>query len=346
MVSLSVSPPLSALSDGIRPINLHTDLAPLADLIELVFASSMDSSGRAAIREMRALSRLGVGLRVLNGMGDVQPVMGFVWIADGRLIGNVSIYPASLPAWMGSAWIIANVSVHPDYRGRGIARRLMQTSLASIRIWAKGRRVRAYLQVEADNTPARTLYESLGFAHERVWTTWRRASTTRVPSLALPPGVPAPYITRRRRGEWRAEYDLATHLRPADRGGIGWMRPLHAGLFRRSLWDSLRDLINLRNTEHLVIRAPDTPDHRLPPVLGALWVESGFANNAIQLTLLVDPRGAGVYDEALIHMTASRFGTRETLSIEHPADDTAAAAVLTRYQFMPQRTLLHMRWEG
>lgn len=43
----------------IRPVNLRTDLPTLADLIELVFAPTMDESGRAAIREMRYMSRMG-----------------------------------------------------------------------------------------------------------------------------------------------------------------------------------------------------------------------------------------------------------------------------------------------
>jgi hypothetical protein len=51
--------------NGLRPINLRTDLAPLADLIEIVFASSMDASGKSAIREMRYLSKIGAGLGFL-----------------------------------------------------------------------------------------------------------------------------------------------------------------------------------------------------------------------------------------------------------------------------------------
>ncbi|MDZ4767361.1 MAG: GNAT family N-acetyltransferase [Chloroflexota bacterium] len=342
MVSLSVSNTV-ALPDGIRPINLRTDLAALADLIELVFAQSMDSSGRAAVREMRTLSRLGVGLNVLNSLGDMQPVMGYVCIAAGRLIGNVSIYPASLPSWMGSTWIIANVAVHPDYRGRGIARRLMDTSLRSIQAWTKGRRARAFLQVEVDNLPARALYDSLNFVGERTWTMWRRGSMARVPSL--PHRADAPYITERRRGEWRAEYELAQQVRPAWKGGIGWLRPLHVGMFRRSLGTWFGDLINLRSVEHLVIRAPDTAGHGHPPVLATLWIDNSLGSGAIQLTLMVDPAVAGVYDEALINLATRRFGLRDALTLEHPADETTTNAVLARYQFIAQRTLLHMRWD-
>lgn len=69
MVSLSVS----NVSAGLRPVNLRTDLAPLADLIELAFADSMDNSGRAAIREMRTLSRVAPGLGALLNVNEVAP---------------------------------------------------------------------------------------------------------------------------------------------------------------------------------------------------------------------------------------------------------------------------------
>lgn len=53
-----------------------------------------------------------------------------------------------------------DVFVAPAARGRGLARRLCATLLA--RAHAAGARV-AYLQVEADNAPARTAYRHLGF---------------------------------------------------------------------------------------------------------------------------------------------------------------------------------------
>lgn len=54
-----------------------------------------------------------------------------------------------------------DVFTHPDARGQGLARRLCSHLLA--RAHAAGARV-AYLQVEADNAPARAIYHRLGFA--------------------------------------------------------------------------------------------------------------------------------------------------------------------------------------
>ena len=126
--------------DGVRPVNLRTDLQPLADLIEMVFADSMDSSGRAAVREMRFLSRMGYGLKLIARLNEMAQgiSMGFVYVKDGQLVGNVSVYPASYPAELGETWILANVGVHPDWRRAGIADELMLASLDMIRQAGRG----------------------------------------------------------------------------------------------------------------------------------------------------------------------------------------------------------------
>lgn len=334
MVSLSLPKSPATSPDGLRPVNLKTDLAPLADLIELAFAESMDSSGRAAVREMRTLSRFGTGLSMLAGMNDlVQGIgLGYVWIQDGRLVGNVSIYPSTVPSNTGPTWIIANVAVHPDYRGHGIARRLMQASLETIR--TRGKSPTVILQVEQNNVAACRLYTSLGFETDGAWRHWRRSSSARIP----PHGTNTAYITRRRRGEWRAEYALAQRIRP---NGLGWQRPLHPRVFHRSPGGFLNDLLNMRSIERLVIHSQDERT-----ILASLWVERAVAASSIQFTLLVDPEYQGVYGEALIHLVTRRYGGRMPLVLEHPADDLVASAILERYHFHVQRTLAHMRWKG
>lgn len=336
MTILSLSDQAAAAGDGLRPVNLRTDLAPLADLIELVFADSMDQGGAAAVRELRALSRMGPGLNVLPGMNDLlQGIsLGYVWMAGGRLVGNVSVYSANWPRSLGSAWIIANVGVHPDYRGRGIAASLMRAAMDLIR---QRRGTAAVLQVDADNFIARRLYQRLGFRDERGFTLWRRSGSVRPPPYS---GQPV-FITRRRPAEWRAEYALARRVRPAERGGLGWQRPLHADLFNPPLSRRLLDWFNLRTLERLVIRSDDQAR-----LLAVLWIERAVMVTSTQLTLLVDPAYAGVYDDALLHLAARRFGDRRsTLLIEHPSDETATAEALQRYYFRPQRQVMHMRWD-
>jgi ribosomal protein S18 acetylase RimI-like enzyme len=332
LVSLSLSSPTTA-GDGLRPINLRTDLVALADLIEIAFSDTMDSSGRAAVRELRMFGSTGAARSILLGVNEllVGISLGYVWIADGKLVGNVSIYPADTPTRLGKTWIIANVATHPDYRGRGIARQLMQASMESIR----ERGHRALLQVDYTNQVAQGLYERLGFVYERAFTHWRRSST-----LRAPPALTSPLrIHRRRDDEWQAEYALAASVRPKERGGVGWQRPLHEGLFRPSWLKALNDTLNFRSQERLVIR---TEDER--KLCASLWVESAFATSSTQLTMLVDTEYAGLHDELLLNSAVRRFGTRNPLTLEHPADDDVLRTLLLRYGFHPQRTHIHMRW--
>lgn len=334
--------PAQSASDnhnGIRPVDLRRDLSALADLIELVFADSMDSSGRAALREMRTLSRMGPGLRVLVHLNEMAMgiSLGYVWVEEGRLIGNVSVYPANWPQSFGQTYIIANVGVHPDYRGRGIARQLMEASMAMIA--SRGGK-RAILQVDDDNDRARPLYRQLGFVEERTFITWRRTASGHVPA-ALEAAAGA-FIRSRRRSEWRKEYALAEQVRPQSRGGLGWMRPLHPSVFKRNFWQRVGDFINLRSLERRVALPADRgrDDEHLA---GSLWVQS-MLGSPTRLTLLVPPDQRGVYDDLLLNWAVRRYG-RSMLLIEHPADEEITTAVIQRYNFRQQRAVVHMRWD-
>lgn len=333
MISLSSPHQTASSTEGARPVNLRTDLAALADLIEIAFASSMDNAGRAAVREMRAMSRM-PGLGLLSGASSLMQGMGmgYVWIADGRLVGNVSTYPADGIGFDGKTWVIVNVATHPSYQRRGIAEHLMRASLEMI---AQRGGEHVLLQVDADNAVAQRLYQRLGFAAERTWTTWRRGGAYSTP----PPfdREPRLHITQRRPDEWAAEYRLAEQVRPAHLGGLGWLRPLHVRQFRRSLWQEFQDWISFRRRERLIIRSPEGND-----ILASMWVDTSLGSST-QLTLMVQPDFEGYYDEALINTVVRRFGSG-TLSLEHPSDAAATNAVLRRYQFTVRREVVHMRW--
>lgn len=325
----------SQTANGLRPVNLRTDLAALADLIELVFADTMDDSGRVAIQEMRTMSRLGVLPGFLGRLNELMLgiSLGYVWIADNRLVGNVSVYPAHYPRELGPAWIIANVGVHPDYQRRGIARRLMQ---AALRMIADKNGQQAILQVDYDNTAALNLYLSLGFVQERAFTTWNRSSLTVPPR---PPAASEVFITRRSPAEWVLEYDLAQRVRPAERGGIGWLRPLYRGWFRRPLWRQWWDWLTLNSLERLVVRSED---HTRLRAVG--WIENSFASSRTRITLLADPSESPVYVEALLGNLLRRFRT-SSLTIEHPHDDAMVNDLLRQARFHPERTVWHMRYD-
>ena len=338
MTSLSASPSTSSnyqIKDGLRPVNLRTDLRPLADLIELVFADSMDDGGRAAIREMRYLSNMGYGLNLISRLNDLALgiSLGYVYIADGKLVGNVSIYPAGYPKDFGEAWIIANVGVHPDYQRRGIAYQLMEASLNMIRD-RQGKQ--AILQVNYDNIGAQRLYEQLGFIYERAWMMWRRSSFVH-PPMAHHHNF---HITRLPSAEWQSEMALAQQSRPNRLGGLGWLMPLHPKYFRVSLWKQFVNFFTLNNTEKLIIR-----DEFSREILASLWIENSISNVNLRTRLITNPQiDHEPYVEALLNNVLQRF-SRSNIILEHPRDDHVVNSLLTRYQFRVRRDLWHMRFD-
>jgi hypothetical protein len=168
---------------------------------------------------------------------------------------------------------------------------------------------------------------------DRTFTIWRRGSYGQVPDA---PDVNA-FIRRRHRSEWKQELARAEFMRPDDRGGLGWMRPLHPAHFRRGFWASIGDFFNLRGYERLVAVDADGITQ------GSIWMETAFGMSA-RLTLLIESGARGIYDDFLLNNIVRRYG-RGVLTCEHPDDDVVTSDVLSRYRFMRQRTVVHMRWE-
>jgi hypothetical protein len=57
---------------------------------------------------------------------------------------------------------------------------------------------------------------------------------------------------------------------------------------------------------------------------------------------MVDPLFQGIYDDALINLAVRRYGY-SAIVIENPNDEVVIANVLSRYNFMQQRQVVHMR---
>jgi len=143
---------------GLRPFDPGRDLAGVADLIEVAFGEHLDPLGRSALTEMRRVARYGWPLWgiVHPFKNSLRPAPGFVWVEDGRIVGNVSLRRAY--GWGGL--LVGNVAVHPDYQRRGIGTTLMERALSEVSM-LRGRWVG--LEVRSDNDAARRLYEGFGF---------------------------------------------------------------------------------------------------------------------------------------------------------------------------------------
>ncbi|MCC7355024.1 MAG: GNAT family N-acetyltransferase, partial [Anaerolineae bacterium] len=228
---------------ALRPLDPRRDLGQVADLIAVAFAGDLEPEGQAALRDLRAISRLGPMLTVVSHTSaEFQSFYGgFVWVEDGRVVGNVTLQRSDP---YGQRWQIANVAVYPAYRGRGIARALMETALVYIE---KQGGSWAVLQVRADNPTAKGLYERLGF--EPITTT-AELRLARVPT-SVPTPAPLPGLHPRPRSDWQQEHTLALAATPPL---AQWWQPVRAESFRPALEARLVETLAVLAGQRRVIR--------------------------------------------------------------------------------------------
>jgi GNAT superfamily N-acetyltransferase len=137
-----------------------------ADAENLVMTTDIEVNGSAGITVTRtpdagwlALYERDVPVDVLTAVVDGAVAFGEL---DGAAVGRVAVTDAP----DGTRWAgLSAVHVAETHRRRGLAR----TLCAGLLDWAHERgATRTYVQVVADNSPARALYESMGFrVHHR-----------------------------------------------------------------------------------------------------------------------------------------------------------------------------------
>ncbi len=166
---------------GARPFDPTRDLAGVARLLEEAFRSehTFPLSDTPGLREM------GIFLWTLS-YAPVFPenVSGFVWVEDGRIVGNVTL---SLDEGRLDRYLISNVAVKPSYQRHGIARALMQVALDHIH--ERGAKW-ALLNVRPLNNGAVQLYRDLGFQEIEMRGEWS-LSPARLSIAETPPPTPS-----------------------------------------------------------------------------------------------------------------------------------------------------------
>jgi ribosomal protein S18 acetylase RimI-like enzyme len=318
---------------GLRPMEPGRDLAGVAQLVQDAFADELDRSGQAALREMRSMSRLGPLLWWLDraSVEFNELLSGFVWVEEGRIVGNVTVSRAAPGSYR---WIISNVAVAERYRGRGIARSLMDAAIELIHEW--GGKV-IVLQVRHNNPPAVHLYRSMGF-HEIFGTTYLHLD--RVPRVE--PLRPEYGLLRPRRFEGfdaHLRYELARATTPER---VQIEQPVRRTQYRLGFEHQLADL-----TRHLVGGGPtlrlvlEIGDH-----LGAsVTAETGTWWREARLSLAVHPdlQGRvekGLVSHALYHL---RHWPRRQILAHHPTYHPEGIEVFKLFGFREVRTLVWMR---
>lgn len=318
------------LETGLRPFDFSRDLRPVAELISVAFASELDDRGNAALREMRMMSHFGSVLGLVNrGSGEFNDLLnGFVWVDNGRVVGNVTVQRADRA---GSRWQIANVAVAPSHRGRGISRRLMQAALEHA-TECGGQWV--VLQVYARNEVARRLYDSLGFELVGGMVDLRVQRTPHIDQAGT-----LPRLTSFGAGDWQPLYELANHQLG---GQMQWWRALRREEFQQTIEQQLGEWFRRTVGQEQVFRRAVQVSPRFE---AAVIVNAQRWRGEHTLQLWARPEHYGSYDSALLRWSlgALQAFPRWPVTISLSTDHTSAQELVEFYGFRPLRTLLTMR---
>ena len=292
----------AAVARGLRPVDARRDLAGLAEVMEAAFADRLDDNGRRMVRAMRSFGRWG-WLGWAAGHLFLPPAAfpsGYVWFEDGRLVGNASLMRADLGS---RRWVLINVAVTPGWQRKGIARALVQSCLDEAQ--RRGAE-EVHLQVDADNSGARDLYQSLGFHITSTRATWGRRSPW---PLNLSVGIGA---RARRPEDITLQHELAKRLCPE---GLLWPRPLERSVFRMFFpWGS---------TSHWVWPAEG-------PIQAFLSAFPGYETPGIHGILIVDPAARGRAEVPLLDVALRDLPPRLGEFHVEVADDVDGAALRNR----------------
>lgn len=139
---------------GLRPFNAAQDMYGVAHLLEEAFRPDHNFP----FANIPLLREAGITLWTLSyapGFPDTPD--GFVWIEEGKIVGNVTLAHDQKEH---TRYYISNVAVKHEYRRQGIARAMMQATIEHVRQLG-GHKI--LLNVRPNNPGAIQLYRDLGF---------------------------------------------------------------------------------------------------------------------------------------------------------------------------------------
>jgi ribosomal protein S18 acetylase RimI-like enzyme len=312
---------------GLRPFDPYRDLKPVAELIAVAFGDKLDPAGQIALAEMRRIARWGWLLWWLQwpAWSGMSTVPGFVWVEEGRVVGNASLRRAL----ERSGFFIGNVAVHPDWQRRGIARQLVKAALDEVATRG-GRWVG--LEVRTDNPVARQLYEQLGF--QQVGMTMQMLRPKGLLESASPPSHPC--LRRGRRGDSARLVGLVHAIIPERHRPL---LELRKGDYQPGWERGFDRWLEGRRESWWVFEENES-------ICGAVRALRERGRRLDRLEVLVSPEAVGRIETVLVQQgIVSLGGSRKTIEVVLPLPADPLIAALEQVGFRRSRVLVQMRLE-
>jgi ribosomal-protein-alanine N-acetyltransferase len=284
----------------------------------MVFAQSLDYSGRQMLQWMQILGRFGwIGWRVNRWLlPPAAHPLGFVWEKDGQIVGNASLL--EVRGFLGR-WVLSNVAVHPEHRRRGIAKDLVRACIEFSR-QKNGKSI--LLQVDHDHLGALELYRDFNFQSLTTRIAWVRRGRSRTPEST---GIGL--ARRRRPEEWREQWELARRVHPE---GLIWPYPVTRSLFRPR---GLGILAGLESPRHWIWVEEGK-------MVGSLTARRSFETGHWRLILVVESTARGNVEAGLLKIGLADLNTDQTVHMDYPIGTNHVD--LEAFGFRAERTLTWM----
>ncbi|MFT5195223.1 MAG: ribosomal protein S18 acetylase RimI-like enzyme [Candidatus Promineifilaceae bacterium] len=320
----------SAQNDtNVRAMSVRRDARQVISLLELVFNQHLRGAGHHTIAANFSFQDL------LKGQDQIVP--GFVYSLDKRIVGNVSILESKTPG----RYLVANVAVHPDFRRRGIARKMMK----QVMLYIKGRAGhQIVLQVEAENANAIVLYQKLGFHAVGTLNDWRM-NWYSLKTIITPPSInhknPDDYgefLLRPLRAEdTQTVRNLDTSL---FQGNLNWPNAPDKRYYERGIQSFLYRFFSGINHEIWVCEA------RNHQIVGIGIIENEVGR-PYMLKIRVIPKWASHVERPLVAKLARRlrYMRSKSISVQQDAAHKTIEHLLKESGFSLKRTLVVMQFD-